>query len=109
MDLASKTWLFSPSRHEREPYNSVEASQCRRFAILYLSDFAQTSDGRAGRSGGGCPGGSFVSIRRFPCFHPNCTYDTVYAPPATHLPQDLQSQIPTALRLTETFPQNVHV
>lgn len=108
MDLASKTWLFSPSRHEREPYNSVEASQCRRFAILYLSDFAQTSDGRAGRGGGGCPG-VLVSIRVSTAFRPDCTYDTVYAPPATHLPQDLQSQIPTALRLTETFPQNVHV
>lgn len=67
MDLASKTWLFSPSRHEREPYNSVEASQCRRFAILYLGDFAQTSDGRAGRGGGGCPGGP-SSVSASSCF-----------------------------------------
>lgn len=67
MDLASKTWLFSPSRHEREPYNSVEASQCRRFAILYLSDFAQTSDGRAGRGGGGCPG-VLCQYPRLDCF-----------------------------------------
>lgn len=37
------------------------------------------------------------------------TYETVQAPPATVLSQDLQFQIPTAVRLTEFFPQKVQV
>ena len=37
------------------------------------------------------------------------TYETVYAPPATVLPHDLQFQMPTDSRLTVTFPQKVQV
>jgi hypothetical protein len=37
------------------------------------------------------------------------TYETVQAPPATVFLQDLHSQIPTAVRLTEFFPQKVQV
>ena len=35
--------------------------------------------------------------------------ETVHAPPATVFLQALHSQIPTAVRLTESLPQKVHV
>ena len=35
--------------------------------------------------------------------------ETVQAPPAVVFLQALQCQIPTAVRLTESFPQKVHV
>jgi hypothetical protein len=36
------------------------------------------------------------------------TYDNDQAPPATVFLQDLQVQIPTDSRLTESFPQKLH-
>src|SRR5436190_3343041 len=37
------------------------------------------------------------------------TYETIQAPPATVFLQDRHSQMPTALRFTEFFPQNVQM
>jgi hypothetical protein len=36
-------------------------------------------------------------------------YLSVYAPPATVLRHDLHFQTPTAVRLTQSLPQNEHV
>lgn len=75
---------------------------------LYLSNFAQTSDSRAGGSSGWCPMVAVLVSPRSSTRPELDTYDTVYAPPATVFPHDRQFQIPTASRLTETLPQNVH-